>query len=55
MRLATFSFNSYEEREKAANDIYYNCNGYDGYEARNYDGHYILKKNKGGYNGTIES
>jgi NAD-dependent dihydropyrimidine dehydrogenase PreA subunit len=42
MRLSTFSFPSYEDREKAANAIYYNCNGYSAYETGSYDGHYIL-------------
>ena len=42
MKLATFSFDSYEQRGKASNDIYYNCNGYNAYEEGFYDGHYIL-------------
>jgi len=42
MRIATFSFASYEQRGKAANDIYSNCNGYSAYEEGHYNDHYIL-------------
>lgn len=42
MKVSTWSFPTYEDREKAADQIYYNCGGYDAYEKDHYDGHYIL-------------
>ena len=42
MKLSTFSFPTYEDRETAADKIYYNCGGYDAYEKDSYDGKYII-------------
>lgn len=42
MKISTWSFPDYEDREKAADLIYYNCGGYKAYEKGHYDGHYIL-------------
>jgi len=42
MKVSTWSFPEYEDREKAADQIYYNCGGSKAYEKGHYDGHYIL-------------
>jgi hypothetical protein len=41
MKISTWSFPEYEDREKAANQIYQNCGGSKAYE-NGYNGHYIL-------------
>jgi hypothetical protein len=42
MKVATYSFSSYDDRKQAANDIYYKCNGYAAYEEDYYNGNYII-------------
>ena len=42
MKVSTWSFPTYEDREKAADQIYDNCGGYAAYEKGHYDDHYII-------------
>lgn len=42
MKISTWKFRTYEDREKAADMIYDNCGGSDAYEKDYYDGDYII-------------
>lgn len=44
MRRVKFKFPSYEDREKAANQLYYQCGGYSAYETNgcSYEEIYLL-------------